>query len=159
METRILTLILVLVLAGAAGADESRVPDVNRGEIAEIEAGERAADDPVAGVSLLPAGTDRTLSPMHREIRELLLAHDLELEALNAELAAAPNERAALKIQRKIAEAKQAVEPGVLGIQLRFARERGDSEAVDRLETALRKLEEPVVRAQPQARPAPPAQR
>jgi hypothetical protein len=102
--------------------------------------------DPGAQRVLLPEKpvvAQPVLSPMMQEIDAVLAAEKEALEALNEQLGSAPDERAALHILQQIKQQKQDTELSILRIQRRYALEKGDTDAAERIDLAIDRILNP----------------
>jgi hypothetical protein len=155
--------ILLAVTAGAApkakAADTSQ-PPAAADESAAAQASQASQASTDAAASMQPEGQASSaplaLSPMHQEIRALLDQQRAEVEALSAQIAQQTDATEVLELQRAVEASKRQAQVGVLEVQLRHARAAGKAETVTALQSALRELLSPPVKAQPQARPARP---
>lgn len=100
-----------------------------------------------------------TLPPRLLEIREFLEGRDQQVEELTARYRAATDNAEAMRLMRKIHDLKSGTEVGILKIQLRWAREENNREAVARLEETLARVEAGPKAPAPQSRPRPERQR
>lgn len=100
-----------------------------------------------------------TLSPRLLEIREFLEGRDQQVEALTARYRAATDNAEAMRLMRQIHDVKSGTEVGILKIQLRWAREENNREAVAQLEETLARVEAGPKVLAPQSRPRPERQR
>ncbi len=76
-------------------------------------------------------------------IREIMAREKEQAAALEAEFAAAADEQAALRIQRRIQDLRQQTEIELLRAQADHARQLGRPEAAARIEADIRQLQDP----------------
>ena len=105
-----------------------------------------------AAVMAAPEVNGPELSPVQKEIRDLMAGEKAELDTLNAQFSKAVSQAVSLDLQMQIQEIKMNTRIAMFQIQLKYARERGDLEQVTQIEGILQTLKvggshgEPVVR-------------
>ncbi len=130
MRSCLIALALVVLAAGAPLAADSTQP----------------AEQGLAKPDLLKTAPPRIASPMMLEIRALLGEQSEILAELNARSAAAPNEAAALEIQREIGQVKMDVEIAILQVQAEYALADGRIEVAEEIAVAIAKMQSPAQR-------------
>ncbi|MBU0742662.1 hypothetical protein KKA85_14760 [bacterium] len=170
----ILSMTVLLLAAGlAAAADpEVAVPlregetpiatpapalDLNRAELKAVEDGGLPEGEVVIFTreEAQAAAAARPVSPLMSEINAALDAERTRHTELEARFRAAPDERAALGIQREIEALARDTELLILQIQIDHARLAGREDVAQRIETAVAEMTAPRPPRQPQDRPAP----
>lgn len=115
-----------------------------------------AADPVQVDEATVPAAARTPVAAAHgeflQELEDILAREREQLEALDAEFEATTEDEAALAVQRRIAELKQATELALLGAQVRYARRLGNFDLAERIEADIAVLQDPQ-RASKQARP------
>jgi hypothetical protein len=115
--------------------------------LAVLVAAVSLAADPNVETKVVPATTGevRALAqeptPMVKEILASQEAARLEIEELKRRYAATTDDPTAQEIMREIARVKRESYVEMMRIQLRYARERGDDEAVVELEDIVTRME------------------
>ena len=142
-----LTLVLFTLCASVAPALADAVP--GQAPIANI-----AEPDQVPVLEV-----DSPKSPMLLEIEGLMLAQDEKVRALTRRFAATQNPDEAQRLQRQVAEVKQATERSILLVQLRYAEAAGQIALAEELRAHLDFLEHPTVPLAKVERPAPSKER
>lgn len=136
----------------SAPAEKGAVLEINRAELEDaLQAGLPEGVE-LAGPLHAP---DRPVSPMMLEIRGVMDAAQAESELLHQRFAAASNEQEALAVQRELEKLMQDSEIEILHVQARYARERGDQELADEIESSIAKILEPEVPVARKDRPRP----
>ncbi len=97
------------------------------------------------------------LSALSLEINTVLDEARLQVAAKQEQFDKEPNAEAAIAIMRQIEALKTNAELDILKVQLRYARDKGQTEMVSQLETVLTEMTTPRPRRQPVDRPAPAA--
>ncbi len=92
---------------------------------------------------------------MRNEMRAVIDAERVTLEALNARFRQSADAEAGLAIQREIAQLKVQTELSLLRIQARHARAAGRATVADAIERAIREIESPPVPLPAGIRPVP----
>jgi len=95
-------------------------------------------------------GPESDLSPRMLEIHQVLDSEAADLAALQRDLQAASDEKAALRILRAIKQRKQDAEISILRIQKRYALQEGNAEAAALIDEAITRILDP--------QPAPPSE-
>jgi thioredoxin-like negative regulator of GroEL len=85
----------------------------------------------------------KPLSPMMQEIHATLEQNDAAVAALQQTLKTAPDEQQALALLRAIAQQKKNTEVSILRIQVRYARQAGNQDAVAKLGLAIEQILNP----------------
>ena len=145
-------LAVVAVLAAGVGSAVA-APEPAAPAVDEPTAEAVSADDSAVRESFLTA--DRELSPMLQTIKAAWQEQAAAQAKLDAELAAAPDARAALEVQQRIDIAMRDFEIRVLRIQLDFARREGRTEVAERLAASIEAMVSPPSLRTPVERPAP----
>ena len=158
----ITVLCLIVCSLGASSAvsaaDSDRVLDVNAAEIEEMQQGLREGDVNAYGLLALQEEQVQQLSPMMQEIRATLVKEQSTVEQLQTQIEearAARDHQRTLELQRRVERARREAETGIVQIQVRFARERGDTELATRLEAELAAMDRERITGQPKARRQP----
>lgn len=144
-----LSLLVAAAPAAIAAAGSDDPPAEARSAPVPASAGGRILmpEQPLGERASRPA-----LSPMMQEIQAALDADREQVAALDEQLKAAVDEQAALDILRRIHRQKQETELGILRIQQRYAGEKGDTDAVRRIDEAIdRILNPPHIAPRPEA--------
>jgi hypothetical protein len=84
-----------------------------------------------------------TANPLHESVQQLLDHERDQLAVLQARLDAAPDADAALAIVRETEVLKLGTQVAVLELQLVWAQQQGQAEAVTRLEAVLARIPRP----------------
>lgn len=137
--------ILLLLLAGAAlAADTPTIPDLpeNQAEIAAAAQGQLVLEK-------VPGEAAGPISPEMTEINEMLAAQRERVHELEARLASAADDAAALGLLREIELAKQATEIEILRIQARYAMQAGREAQAREIETVIAAMLSPASAAAP----------
>lgn len=92
---------------------------------------------PAMGLADLDEAAAAQLPPLQRAMRELLTAEREQLARLQANFDAAPDARAALELERRIAALKLSTELELLRLQATDLRERGREAEATALEARL----------------------
>jgi len=125
----ILAVALLALFASLATASEPEIIPAVQGGPAEMYPSEpRQAPAP------------RPLSPMMEEIQALVESERGRLALLHEALAEAQNAATMMALHQEIAELHESTELDILGVQLRYARQRGDAELVQELEQGIAQL-------------------
>jgi hypothetical protein len=111
--------------------------------------------DPVAAAPAPVAPAPVPPTPLMAAIDVVLQAEQAQVAGLAAQLAAAPDDAAALALQRAIEQAKSDAKVRVFGIQAEFARREGRLEDAQRIEAAIAAMGRVEVPADIEPRPAP----
>jgi len=129
---------LALILAaGSISANDGPTPGTNP---ADPSVSARSG-----GSSLLTLTAEQALklSPLHQELRTILIAEKDQLDVLYEEFALETDSQRALAIQRRIHLVKTETEISLLKAQAETARTQGRTEDVERLERSIRLLSDP----------------
>ena len=81
-----------------------------------------------------------TLSPLNREMRNILLLARADVEALTARMATINNRLAVLDVQREIGDRKARSQIDLLAVQGRYAHQEGRIEQADEADAAVIRL-------------------
>jgi hypothetical protein len=129
--------------AAAAPAPAATAPP----EIAAPPSNETAA--------VAPARPRRPVNPLYAGITALIEAEGEQLRVLARRLDATRDSEAAMAIQREIEQVKVQTELSILRLQSEHARRSGKAALADRLDAAIREMQEPRPAPKPASRPAP----
>ncbi len=142
-----------LFAVAALATDTPPIPDAPENQ-AEIEAAARGelVLEPVA-----PVGDAASLSPEMTAIRAALAAGRARVDELEARLAGASGDEAALAVMRALEQAKQDTEIEILRIQAEHARLAGREAQAQEIETAISQMLTPGATTTPTARQDSPA--
>ncbi len=119
----------------------------------------QAVDEPAPVHPGLMAVPREELSPRLLEIRDFLEGRDQQVKELTARYRAATDNAEAMRLMREIHDLKSGTEAGLLEIQLRWARQENNREAVAQLEETLARVEAGPKVLAPGNRPRPERQR
>jgi hypothetical protein len=138
LRTRILIAVLCLMIPGlleSLAADPEHAPSGNRDTQAELTRG----TSPITGESLMALSEAQAerLSPLNREIRELLLQEMADVARLALRAKALQDPIAVLDLQRDISTLKAATQISILEAQGRFARQEGRIEQAAEIDAAV----------------------
>lgn len=140
MRPRPLILLAALLLAmpivfESLAANPERVPVPDQ----EVQTGSTPGPNRTAGSSLTTLSEEQAekLSPLNREIRQLLLVELAEVARLSSELKTLQDPIAALDLQRQISALKTLTQIEILEAQGRFARQEGRIEQADEIDAAV----------------------
>ena len=127
--------LVTLVSAGITGGlvDDPAVADPE-GQPASVGEADRS------GAVSLAAMTDtqaEKLTPLHREMREILLRDRAEVAVLTARLTAGKDRLAGLELQREISDRKFRTQIELLEVQGRYARKEGRIQQAEEAERAV----------------------
>jgi len=162
-------LIIILMTAGAllafangpesaGNADPAVVADtpVGRSHINQLKVNQaEMAEKGETWSAVEPS--EPVLSAMSMEINVVLDEARLQVAAKQEQFDKEPNAEAAMVIMRQIEALKTNAELDILKVQMRHARDKGQTEVVSRIEAALSEMTTPRPRKQPVDRPAPDA--
>ena len=138
MKTCILVMLAIICLAGWSGAVEptpEAVPDAQ-------DVAEDVNPSPAVSLTTLSAEQVARLSPLHSEMRTILLSEQADVLALTARMADIPDRIAVLELQRQITDRKTRTQIELLAVQGRYARQEGRVEQADEAEKAAASLSE-----------------
>jgi hypothetical protein len=100
---------------------------------------------PKRGPTLLTMTPEQAqrLSPLHQEMRKILIAEKNQLTELFKEFARETDSQGALAVQRRIHQVKTETEISLLTAQAKSARSQGRKEDAERMEEAIKRITNP----------------